>query len=178
MKFIGSHATSLSDATPVTSSAREERCLRMGQWIGAISGAAMGFLHIYWSATGVSGIHGSLGENLMTGIPSILVGGYVGLRTTEWATKKIMQGNPDTGKAAFRGLVYGALDGAITLTASMAPLLIMGYYTETIRFNRIKHPVIPWLIVTACTGGIIYGGTFGSLAGVVYGSGISLYMRF
>ena len=36
----------------------EDRCIRTGQWIGAISGSAMGLACIYWRATGVSGVHG------------------------------------------------------------------------------------------------------------------------
>lgn len=157
---------------------KKERLLSTGRWIGAISGGTMGFLQITWSATGVSGIHGSFGENLLTGIPSMLVGAYVGSRSTEWATRKIMQGNPKPGEAALKGLFYGAIDGAITFTASMVPLIIIGYYTETIHFNRIEEPVLPWLLVTAVGGGVLYGGMFGVLAGAAYGPCLSLYMKF
>jgi len=72
-----------TNATSKTTSSREARCLQKGRWLGAASGCTMGLLQIYWSATGVSGIHGSFLENLATGIPSSIVSGYVGMKSTE-----------------------------------------------------------------------------------------------
>jgi len=157
---------------------RENRCLQTGQWIGAISGSAMGLAHVYWSATGVSGIHGPFWKNLVTGIPSAVLGAYVGSKTTKWTTRQIMRGNPKPGRAAFRGAAYGAINGAIILTSSLVPLLITGYYADTIHFNLSDDLIILKLLGTATMGGILYGGTFGATVGALYGPCISLYMKF
>jgi len=171
---VSSKATSLIDVIKV----REERCLQTGRWLGTIFGSTMGVMQIFWSATGVSGIHGSFGENLVTGIPSAVIGGYVGKRTTEWATRQIMKGKPKPFKAAFRGALYGAVDGTITLASSMIPLLLIGYYMETIHFNLNRDMIVLKLLGASVLGGALYGGTFGAVVGVVYGPCISLYMKF
>ncbi|MFC1485818.1 hypothetical protein ACFL55_02190 [Candidatus Latescibacterota bacterium] len=157
---------------------REQRCLSTARWIGALSGSFMGVAQLCWSATGVSGVHGSFGKNLLTGIPSIIVGSYVGTRTTEWMTRKIMEGNPKPGNAALKGALYGAVNGTVILTASLIPLLIVGHYTETIHFNISDDMIVLKLIGASAAGGMVYGGTFGLLAGSVYGPCISMYMRY
>ena len=157
---------------------KENRCLKTGRWIGAISGSTMGLLHIYWSATGVSGIHGSFEKNLITGIPSAVIGAYVGAKTTEWVTRQIMKGNPKPAKAALKGMAYGAIDGIITLSSSLIPLFIIGHYTNTIHFNLSDDLIILKLIGISAIGGTVYGGTIGATMGVVYGPCISLYMKF
>ena len=174
------HATTIfpSITIPDETSSRKDRCLQTGRWIGGISGSAMGFLHIYWGATGVSGIHGSFGQNLATGIPSSIVGAYVGVKTTEWITKKIMTGNPKPRRAALKGIAYGAINGAAILTASMVPLLIIGHYTDTIHFNLSEDLIMLKLLGASAAGGTLYGGMIGATAGAVYGPFISLYMKF
>ena len=168
----------LSNTAPDESISKENRCQQTARWIGAISGSTMGLLHIYWSATGVSGIHGSFSKNLVTGIPSALVGAYIGAKATEWTTRQIMKGNPKPGKSVLKGAVYGAIDGAIILTASLVPLLIIGHYTGTIHFNMSNDLIILKLLGTAAMGGIVYGGTIGATIGAVYGPCISFYMKF
>ena len=100
----------LSNTASDESISKENRCLQTARWIGAISGSTMGFLHIYWSATGVSGIHGPFWKNLATGIPSALVGAYVGAKATEWTTRQIMKGNPKPAKAILKGAAYGTIE--------------------------------------------------------------------
>ena len=136
-------AALFSNIMPDESSSREDRCLRTARWIGAMSGSTMGFAHIYWRATGVSGIHGPFWKSLVTGIPSAVAGAYVGARSTEWMTRRIMEGSPKPGRAALKGAAYGAIDGAIVLTASVMPLLIIGHYMDTIDFSVIKIEQAP-----------------------------------
>ncbi len=156
----------------------EDRCIRTGQWIGAISGSAMGLACIYWRATGVSGVHGPFWKSLVTGIPSAIIGSYVGAKTTKWTIRRIMEGNPKPGRAALKGAAYGAIDGAIILTASMVPLLIIGHYTDTIHFNMSNDLIILKLLGASAMGGTLYGGMIGATVGAVYGPCISLYMKF
>ena len=167
-----------SNITHTESGYREDQCIRTGQWIGAISGSAMGLACIYWRATGVSGVHGPFWKSLVTGIPSAIIGSYVGAKTTKWITMRIMKGNPKPGRAALKGAAYGAIDGAIILTASMAPLLIIGHYTDTIHFNLSDDLIILKLLGASAMGGTLYGGMFGATVGAVYGPCISLYMKF
>jgi len=167
-----------SNITHNETGSREDRCLRTGQWIGAISGGFMGFAQIYWSATGVSGIHGPFWKNVVTGVPSIILGAYVGAKTMKWTTRRIMKGDPKPGRAALKGAFYGAVSGTIILTASLAPLLITGYYMDTIHFNMSDDLMILKLLGIAAMGGTVYGGTFGAAVGAVYGPSISLYMKF
>ncbi len=170
---------SLVNINPDATGSKESRCLQSGRWIGAIAGSTMGLLHIYWRARGVSGIHGPFWKSVVTGIPSAIVGAYIGMKTTEWTTKQIMKGEPKPGKAALKGAFYGAIDGAITLTASLIPLLIIGHYTGSIEFNFDNNDlIILKLLGTSVLGGLAYGGTFGLAIGVVYGPCISLYMNF
>jgi len=161
---------------------RRDRCLQAGRWIGAVSGGMMGVAHIYWSATGVSGIHGPFWKNLVTGIPSVVIGGYIGAKATEWTTERIMKGNPSPGRAVLKGAAWGAVDGAVTFTASLVPLLLMGYCMDTIHFNNMDgmggDACIPKILGIAVIGGTLYGGTFGAAVGAVYGPCLSLYMRF
>lgn len=143
-----------------------------------MSGSTMGFAHIYWRATGVSGIHGPFWKSLVTGIPSAVAGAYVGARSTEWMTRRIMEGSPKPGRAALKGAAYGAIDGAIVLTASVMPLLIIGHYMDTIDFNFDDDMILLKIIGAAAVGGILYGGIIGSTVGVVYGPCVSVYMKF
>ena len=135
----------------------EDRCIRTGQWIGAISGSTMGLACIYWRATGVSGVHGPFWKSLVTGIPSAIIGSYVGAKTTKWTIRRIMKGNPKPGRAALKGAAFGAIDGAIILTASMAPLLIIGHYTDTIHFNMSDDLIILKLLGASAMGGYCTG---------------------
>jgi len=157
---------------------KKTKVLQTGRWVGAVAGSFMGVALIYWRATGVSGTHGPMWKNLLTGIPSSIVGAYVGCKTTEWATRQILKGNPKSGKAVLKGALYGAIDGTVTLTASMIPLLIIGHYTETIHFNFSNEMIVFKLLGSAIAGGLVYGGTFGAIVGGVSGPCISFYMKF
>jgi len=53
-----------------------------------------------------------------------------------------MKGNPKPGRAALKGAAYVSIDGAIILSASMAPLFIIGHYTDTIHFNMSNDLII------------------------------------
>jgi uncharacterized membrane protein len=135
-------------------------------------------MHVYWSATGVSGTHGSFHSNLTTGVPSAVIGAYVGAKATEWATRQIMKGNPKPGRALLKGMFYGATAGTITLTAGFVPLLLTGHYTETIHFNFSDDLIILKLLGASALGGMVYGGTIGAVVGAVGGPSVSLYMKF
>jgi hypothetical protein len=137
----------------------------------------LGFLQIYWSTTGVSGVYGPLWKNVVTGIPSSIVGACVGIKTTVWATEQIMKGSPRPGKATLRGALYGALDGAIILASSLIPLLIIGHYAGTIHFNLSDDYIVLKLLGSAMLGGTLYGGSIGLAVGALYGPCISIYLR-
>jgi len=159
-------------------SLREERCVRTARWVGILSGSTMGLLQMYWSATGVSGVHGPFWKNAVVGIPSAFMGAYVGARSTEWMTREIMEGQPKPGRAALKGAAYGAAGGALTLTTSVLPLLLLGHYLDTIDFNFDDDMIALKIIGASVLGGTLYGGTFGAAAGLVYGPCVSVYMKF
>jgi hypothetical protein len=152
--------------------------LKIGRILGAVGGGTMGLAHIYWSATNMTESNEPLWKNIATGVPSSLIGGYVGYKTTEWATKQILKGNPKPGEALLRGALYGGIDGAVTFTASILPLFIIGHYMETIQFNFNGDEMLLGLIGTSILGGIGYGGTFGATIGMIYGPSLSIYMEF
>ena len=157
---------------------RYNKCLKTGRVLGMVGGGTMGLAHIYWSATNMSGVHGPLWKNIVTGVPSSLIGGYVGYKTSEWATKQIIKGNSKPSKAILKGALYGGIDGAITFTASVVPLFIIGHYMKTIEFNFDSDEMIFGLIGSSILGGIGYGGTFGIAIGIIYGPTLSIYMKF
>jgi len=154
------------------------KCLKTGRILGVVGGGTMGLAHIYWSATNMTNTSEPLWKNVVTGVPSSLIGGYVGYRTSEWATKQILKGNPKPGKAMLKGALYGSIGGAITFTASIVPLFVIGHYMETIEFNFDGDEMLFGLIGTSILGGIGYGGTFGATIGLVYGPSLSIYMKF
>jgi hypothetical protein len=154
------------------------KCLKTGRILGTIGGGTIGLAHIYWSANNMTGTSEPLWKNIVTGVPSSLIGGYVGYRTSEWATKQILKGNPKPGKAILKGALYGGIDGAITFTASLIPLFVIGHYMETIEFNFDGDEIFLGLIGTTILGGIGYGGTFGATFGIIYGPSLSIYMKF
>lgn len=154
------------------------KCLKTGRVLGVVGGGVMGLAHIYWSATNMSGVHGPLWKNIVTGVPSSLIGGYVGYKTSEWTTKQILKGNPKPGKAILKGALYGGLGGAITFTATIVPLLVIGQYMETIQFNFDGDAILLKVIGAAVLGGIGYGATFGATIGIIYGPSLSIYMKF
>ena len=158
---------------PEANTFKKKRCLKVGRWVGAISGSAIGLLHFYWL---------SMDESLSwktaaTGIPAIVVSAYVGMRATEWATKQIMKGKPKPWKAALKGAMYGAIDGAIILTVSHVPFFITGHYLGTADFSFSDDLIILKIVGASILGGALYGGTCGAVVGAVCGPCISLYMR-
>ena len=154
------------------------RSLKTGRIISTIAGSTMGIAQIYWSATNMSGVHGPLWKNVVTGVPSALIGGYVGYSTSEWTTKRFLDGKPKPGHALLKGALYGAVHGAVVFTASMVPLLVIGHLMETIQFNFDGDEIFLGLIGTTILGGIGYGGTYGATIGIIYGPSLSIYMKF
>lgn len=157
---------------------RRNRCLNLSRKIGKISGSAMGLMHIYWGATNVSGVHGPFWKIVVTGVPSAMIGSYVGTRTTEWMTKQIMKGNPKPSVAALKGAYYGAINGTLILGSSFMPLLILGHYTGSIHFNLSDDFIVLKLIGASALGGLVYGGSLGAVFGIIYGPYISIYLKF
>ncbi len=126
----------------------------------------------------MSGVHGPLWKNVVTGIPSSLIGGYVGNRTSGWITRKFLEGNPKPGTAIFKGALYGAIHGTTLLTASMVPLLVVGHYMDTIHFNFEGEETLFKVLGAAVLGGIVYGSALGATFGIIYGPSLSIYMNF
>ncbi len=157
---------------------KERNCIQTGRIIGALAGSTMGLLTIYFRARGVSGVEGPVWKSYLTSIPSIIIGAYVGARTTEWATKQIMKAHPNVAKDFLKGGAYGALDGALTLTSSLILLFLVGHYTGTIKINSKDSFVNLKILEISTLGGVGYGGIFGAGIGAAYGTGISLYLRF
>ena len=155
-----------------------DQCLKTGRILSVVAGSTMGIAQIYWSATNMSGVHGPLWKNVITGIPSSIIGGYVGYSTSEWITSRFLDGSPKPGVAVLKGALYGAIHGTVVLTASMVPLLVIGHYMETIHFNFDGDAILFKVIGSAVLGGIVYGGTIGATFGIIYGPSLSIYMKF
>lgn len=151
-----------------------KQALRVGRWVGAVGGAGIGLLHLYW----LSMDKGLTWKVAATGIPSTVIAAYVGMITTEWATKQIMKGRPKPWKSALKGVMYGAMDGAVILTVSYLPFFITGHYLGTVHFNFDNEWIIFRIIGATILGGIGYGGTFGAVVGAIAGPIISVYMEF
>lgn len=58
----------LSDTKPDELSYKESRCLKTAQWVGAMSGSALGLLHFYWLRA-ASEPHSPFWKDFATGIP-------------------------------------------------------------------------------------------------------------
>ena len=157
---------------------RYDNCMKFGRTLGVVSGGTLGLAHIYWSATNKTDTNEPLWKNVVTGMPSSLIGGYVGYKTSEWVTQQILERNPKPGKAILKGALYGSIGGAITFTASVVPLFVIGDYMKTIEFNFDSEEMVLGLIGSSILGGIGYGGTFGLAIGIVYGPSLSIYMKF
>jgi len=167
------------NTSPDKPNPRESRCLYTGQWLGLLSGAGIGLLHTYWSIKYTPDPRIPIWKHLAAGIPPALLSAYVGKKTMKWATRQILKGNPKPAKALFKGAFYGAVAGTIILASNYAPFFIASYYLETIHFNKLGNGFVPIkLIGISVLGSIAYGGTFGAVAGAVYGPCISFYMRF
>jgi len=177
-KYIWAAAlpTSILSTTlkPEPNTFKTKQCLRVGRWVGAISGAGIGLLHLYW----LSIDKGLTWKVAATGIPAIAISTYVGMLSTEWATKQIMIGNPKPLKVTLKGVMYGAIDGAIILTASYLPFFITGHYLGTVHFNFSSDLIIFKIVGVTILGGIGYGGTVGAIAGGISGACISIYRKF
>lgn len=159
--------------------ARENRCLRIGHWVGLLSGTGIGLLHTYWSIKYTPDPQIPVWKHLLAGIPPTFLSAYVGSKTMKWTTKQIMKGNPNPGIAIVKGAFYGAIAGTIILASNYIPFFISSYYLGTIHFNDLGKGFVPLrLIGISILGSIAYGGTFGAVAGVVYGPCISFYLRF
>ena len=161
------------------SEVKEQKALAYARYIGMAGGGFMGCMQLYWSATGMSGVHGTFFENVVTATPSIMLGGYVGSKMTVWMTQKLIDGKTTPLNGIWKGAMYGAIDGAVTFTSAIMPLLVIGNYIGTIKFNeRNADLILLQLIGASIGGGIGYGGTFGLMFGTVYGPGVSIYMGF
>lgn len=161
-------ALSLTDAT------REDRCLRTGRSIGTFAGGAMGVFTLYLGTQGE--LDGPYWKTLAIGIPATIIGAYIGSRSSEWVTRKLLDARKGIGGSALRGAAYGFLDGVVTGIASMVPVLGLGYLLGVIEFN--DDIGLLGVLGAATIGGAVFGGMIGVAAGFVYGPGISIYMKF
>ena len=164
-----SHAASGADLT------KEDRCLRAGKTLGAISGSSMGLFALYLGIKG-DDMEGPFWKTLAISIPTIAIGAYVGARGTEWATRQIMKSHPKVAASALKGVAYGVVDGALIGIANMVPLLTLGHLIGAINFS--DDVGILEVIATSTFGGAIFGGMIGATVGLVYGPAISLYMKY
>ncbi len=159
--------------------ARENRCLKIGHRIGLLSGAGIGLLHTYWSVRYTPDPKIPIWKHLLAGLPPTVMSTYVGSKTMKWATRQIMKGNPNPGMAILKGAFFGGIAGTTILASNYIPFFISSYYLGTIHFNDLGKGFVPLrLIGISVLGSIAYGGTFGTIAGGVYGPCISFYLRF
>ena len=159
---------------PEPNNYKTRQVIQTGRWIGTISGAGIGLLHLYW----LSMDEGLTWKVAATGVPAIFAAAYVGMLSTEWATTQIMTGNPRLWEAALKGAIFGAIDGAIILSVSYLPFFITGHYLGTVHFNYSSDWIILKIIGNTILGGIGYGGLLGAIAGGISGPIISVYMGF
>jgi len=154
---------------------KRENCLTVSRWLGALAGSSMGVFSFYIGFTS-NDIQGPLWKTFAIGIPTTLIGSWVGYHTTEWATRQIMRGEPKPGEATLKGVGYGLIDGAVIGVASMVPLMTIGYLTGGITFN--EDVTLLKVARMATIGGSCFGGMIGFATGGVYGPSISLYLNF
>ncbi|MCK4772939.1 MAG: hypothetical protein KAT18_08460 [Candidatus Latescibacteria bacterium] len=154
---------------------RENRCLQAGRVIGALSGSTMGLFAFY---VGIKGddLEGPFLQTLAISIPTTVIGAYVGVKGTEWLTRRILDAKQGVPGSALRGVAYGFVDGAMIGVASMVTLFSLAYFFDAIHFNESMGFID--IIGSATLGGAIFGGMIGAVAGLVYGPGISIYMKF
>lgn len=171
----GTSGLSLFQSASANQVTRESRCLQTGRVFGAVAGSSMGLFVLYQGIKG-DDIRGPFWRTLAVSIPTTIVGAWVGMRGTEWATRRIMKTEPGIGESALRGMLYGALDGALIGTAGFVTLFTIAYLTDAITFN--KDMGILGTIGMATLGGAVFGGMTGASVGLVYGPGISIYMKF
>jgi hypothetical protein len=155
--------------------AREEQCLRTARLVGALGGSTVGLITLY-AGTFLDDIEGPYWKTLAIGVPTTVVGVWVGIRGTEWATRKLLAGRDKVPGAAGRGLLYGLLDGALIGSASFVTALTIGHLTGGIEFN--DDPGLLEVMGMGLLGGVLFGGLDGATVGVVCGPCISLYMDF
>ena len=160
------------DAQPAD---REDQCLRTARLVGGISGSTIGLITLY-AGTFLDDIEGPYWKTLAIGVPTTVVGVWVGMRGTEWMTRKLLAGRDKVPGAAVKGFLYGLLDGALIGSAGFLTALTLGHITGGIEFN--DDPGLLEVMGMSILGGIAYGGTFGATVGLVYGPCISLYMEF
>ena len=165
-------------AQPGANTPRKDRVLRTSRWIGAAAGLGVGLLHTYWSITYPPHPGIPVWKNLLVGLPSAAVSGYAGYRVMHWAARRIMAGSPRFFPAALKGAFYGAVAGAVILTANTLPFFLGSYYLHTLRFNFSGEHVVLKVLGTSILGGIGYGGLTGLAAGAVYGPCVAVYMKF
>lgn len=73
--------TSKTDLDP--NNYKSKRAIQTARWVGAISGAGISALHLYWMTQD----RGMGWRVWATGVPPIIISSYVGMQTTGWATK-------------------------------------------------------------------------------------------
>lgn len=170
-----SAAALASNAVSSSESSREERTLKTGRVLGAISGSSMGLFALYLGIKGDE-FQGPFWKTLAISVPSTIVGAYAGIRGTEWVTRKIIGSRSKIGGSALRGAVYGFADGALIGVASLVPLLTLGHCLNMIDFG--EGTGILEVIGNATLGGVAFGGMIGAVTGLIYGPCISIYMKF
>ena len=168
-------AMSLKSASSGEENGRLQSVQATARWMGALTGFSISALHLYWMIRD----DGATWRVLATAIPPILISTYVGMVATEWATNRILSGDPPPGKASLKGALYGAIDGTVILLASYLPLFLLGHYLDTIHFNTIQGNFMELKIIgVTLVGSIAYGGTIGLVTGAVAGPVMSVYLKF
>jgi hypothetical protein len=176
---IASSALERQDTVILTANqriSRKKRLTAVARGAGVAGGSLMGVAALVWNATGVDGAEGSFGEQLLGSVPSIALGSYVGLKMSDWMVHRIMRGEPGPLRAGLRGALYGFAAGSVTLTASLAPLFVIGRAAGTIDFNN--DPNYLQILGSSALGGIAFGGPDGLLFGCMFGPSVSLSLRF
>lgn len=173
--MLGSSPLSVYQSASVSQAGRESRCLQTGRVFGAVVGSSIGLFALYQGIKG-DDINPPFWRTLAVSIPTTIAGAWVGMRGTEWAVRKVMKTRPGIGESALRGILYGALDGALIGTTGFVTALTIGHLTNAITFNDDMG--LLGTVGTAVLGGVLFGGMTGAVVGLVYGPGISIYMKF
>jgi hypothetical protein len=166
------------DPSAKAKTSRKHRCLQVAHWLGAIAGCAIGLLHLYWLAVDAAAAGEPIWKVLVTAVPATLISAYVGSKTTAWAARRTIAGNPTLWQAGLKGLLFGAIDGAAILTVSYIPFFIAGHYLGILHFNLLGEEwLIPKLVGASIMGGMLYGGLVGAMVGVTGGLVVGFYIR-
>ena len=139
------------------------------------SGMLTGCAHIFWSAAKEVDTGTPLYIDALSACPSLVIGSYVGYRTSRWLSEKMLDNSDDTFLLfMIKGIAYSSLSGAVILTSSILPLFVTSYYTGSIEFNFDAGSGLAGPVIASFSGGAGYGMVFGALFGSLYS--LCIYM--